>query len=178
MTKIWVIIDNMKPLNYILPLVILILISCSDNKNYPMNKIDSAETATFTLKTLDNQPLSLSEFQGSYVLVNFWATWCKPCVREIPSLNNLYKKFKGTNFEIIAINVGQNAEVVNNFINSTSPIDFTILLDENIDLVSWKVEAIPTTFLVDDKGTIIYKVEGEKHWDSPEFTSFISSFIK
>ena len=146
MTKIWVIINNMKPLNYI-------------------------------LKTLDNKSLSLSEFQGSYVLVNFWATWCKPCVREIPSLNNLYKKFKDKNFEIIAVNVGQNAEVVNNFINTTSPIDFTILLDENIDLVSWKVEAIPTTFLVDDKGTIIYKVEGEKHWDSPEFISFISSFL-
>ena len=177
MTKIWVIINNMKPLNYILPLVILMLVSCSDNQNYPMNKIDSSETATFNLKTLDNKSLSLSEFQGSYVLVNFWATWCKPCVREIPSLNNLYKKFKDKNFEIIAINVGQNAEVVNNFINTTSPIDFTILLDENIDLVSWKVEAIPTTFLVDDKGTIIYKVEGEKHWDSPEFISFISSFL-
>jgi|TARA_B110000914_G_C15423266_1_gene427633 thiol-disulfide isomerase/thioredoxin len=177
MTKIWVIINNMKPLNYILPLVILMLVSCSDNQNYPMNKIDSSETATFNLKTLDNKSLSLSEFQGSYVLVNFWATWCKPCVREIPSLNNLYKKFKDKNFEIIAINIGQNAEVVNNFINTTSPIDFTILLDENIDLVSWKVEAIPTTFLVDDKGTIIYKVEGEKHWDSPEFISFISSFL-
>ena len=178
MTKIWVIINNMKSLNYILPLVILMLVSCSDNQNYPMNKINASEASTFTLKTLDSKSLSLSELQGSYVLVNFWATWCKPCVREIPSLNNLYKKFKGKNFEIIAINVGQNAEVVNNFINSTSPIDFTILLDENIDLVSWKVEAIPTTFLVDDKGTIIYKVEGEKHWDSPEFTSFISSFIK
>ena len=50
-------------------------------------------------------------------------------------------------------------------------------LNENIDLVSWKVEAIPTTFLVDDKGTIIYKVEGEKHWDSPEFVSFVNSFL-
>ena len=177
MTKIWVIINNMKPLNYILPLVILMLVSCSDNQNYPMNKFESSETATFNLKTLDNKFLSLSEFQGSYVLVNFWATWCKPCVREIPSLNNLYKKFKDKNFEIIAINIGQNAEVVNNFINTTSPIDFIILLDENIDLVGWKVEAIPTTFLVDDKGTIIYKVEGEKHWDSPEFISFINSFL-
>ena len=113
------------------------LASCSDNQNYPMNKVDSTELASFNLKTMDNKSLSLSELQGSYVLVNFWATWCKPCKKEIPSLNNLYKQFKDKNFEIIAINVGQNAEVVNNFINSTTPIDFTILLDENIDLVSW-----------------------------------------
>ena len=144
-------------------------ISYSQDRNLPSIEVRTLTGNTFNIQDLDNE--------GKPMVMSFWATWCKPCVREIPSLNNLYKKFKSQNFEIIAINVGQNAEVVNNFINSTSPIDFTILLDENIDLVSWKVEAIPTTFLVDDKGTIIYKVEGEKHWDSPEFISFISSFL-
>ena len=53
-----------------------------------------------------------------------------------------------------------------------------VLLDEKIELTDWEVSAIPTTYLIDDKGTIIYKVEGEREWDSEEFTTFIKSFIK
>ena len=80
---------------------------------------------------------------------------------------------------MIAINIGQSKEVVKKFLLDKSlPIEFTILLDEKMDLSDWNVQAIPTTFLVDEKGKIIYKVEGEKEWDSNEFTSFFSSIIE
>jgi thiol-disulfide isomerase/thioredoxin len=99
-------------------------------------------------------------------------------VRELPSLNNLNKAFKDrNNFKLVAINVGQSKKVVREFIDNKFPIDFTVLLDENIELSDWEVSAIPTTYLVDDEGNIIYKVEGEKEWDSIEFTSFIKSII-
>ena len=80
---------------------------------------------------------------------------------------------------MIAINIGQNKEVIEKFfIEKSSKIDFTVLLDENMELSDWNVQAIPTTFLVNDKGRVIYKIEGEKEWDSSEFTSFINSIIK
>jgi len=177
MKMIWDTINKMKII--IISLTIFFIISsCSDQNTAPMNKVEMENISSFNLKTLNNNYMDLDELRGSYVLVNFWATWCKPCVREIPSLNNLYNKFKTNDkFKMVAINIGQNKDVVNKFVKNISSIDFIILLDENISLTEWGVQAIPTTFLLNDKGKIIYKVEGERKWDSPEFISFINSII-
>ncbi len=73
--------------------------SCSDNNNHPMTKLDKKVSANFNLQKIDGTFVMLEELRGSYILVNFWATWCKPCVREIPSLNNLSKIYsKNDNF--------------------------------------------------------------------------------
>ena len=169
----------MKAKLYLIFLFTSILLSCSDNKNTVMNKVDLRTPAVFNLPDLDGKYVSINDLKGSYVLVNFWATWCKPCVRELPSLNNLHKSFKNSNnFKLVAINIGQSKKVVSEFINNQSRIDFMVLLYEKIELTDWEVSAIPTTYLIDDKGTIIYKVEGEREWDSEEFTTFIKSFIK
>lgn len=180
MIQIWVMIINMKAIFNLMPLFFVMLISCSDMKDAPMDKVSKNFIATYNLPNLDGEYVNSNDFLGSYILVNFWATWCTPCVKELPSLNNLYNIFKDKkNFNMIAINIGQNKEVIEKFfIEKSSKIDFTVLLDENMELSDWNVQAIPTTFLVNDKGRVIYKIEGEKEWDSSEFTSFINSIIK
>ena len=133
------------------------------------------------IKDMEGNSLNFSKISnnGKPMIISFWATWCKPCVNEIPSLNNLHKKLSiNNNFQVIAINIGQNKNVVEKFLNDVPKIDFMILLDENMDLTEWSVQAIPTTFLVNNKGQVVYSVEGEKQWDSPEFISFINSEIK
>ena len=160
-------------------LVFLTLLSCSDHKSSLMNKVDNVKPADFSLYDINGNLINFQQFKGSYLLVNFWATWCKPCVNEIPSLNNLHKKLSiNNNFQVIAINIGQDKTVVEKFLNDVPKIDFMILLDENMDLTEWSVQAIPTTFLVNNKGEVVYSIEGEKQWDSPEFISFINSEIK
>ena len=168
----------MKVTNLIILTFTLILLSCSDSNNFPMYEVKGNKKAMFNLEKLDGTILNAQDLHGSYILVNFWATWCKPCVKEMPSLNNLHNKFvNNDNLQVIAINVGQSKEVVKNFISKNSPIDFTILLDERMELVDWNVEAIPSTFLIDNNGNILYRAEGEKDWSSQEFTSFINSVI-
>ena len=79
---------------------------------------------------------------------------------------------------MIAINIGQNKDVVKKFLLDKSlPVNFTVLLDEKIELTDWNVQAIPTTFLINKTGKVIYKIEGVKEWDSPEFISFFKSII-
>ena len=169
----------MKKFSAFLVLMILSLSSCSDHKVSLMNKVDNIKPSSFSLYDIKGNLVDSRNFEGSYLLVNFWATWCKPCVNEIPSLNNLHKKLsKNSNFQVVAINIGQNRAVVETFLNDIPKIDFMVLLDENMDLTEWSVQAIPTTFLVDQKGNVIFRVEGEKQWDSPEFISFIDSQIK
>ena len=160
-------------------LAFLTLLTCSDHKSSLMNKVDNVKPADFSLYDINGNLINFQQFKGSYLLVNFWATWCKPCVNEIPSLNNLHKKLSiNNNFQVIAINIGQDKTVVEKFLNDVPKIDFMILLDENMDLTEWSVQAIPTTFLVNNKGEVVYSVEGEKQWDSLEFISFINSEIK
>lgn len=180
MKKIWAIINNMKQSIFFIPFLFLLLTSCVDTESAPMTKVDDGSRAAFSLPNLKGESENIDNYKGSYLLINFWATWCAPCVKEIPSLNNLYNKFKDKkNFKMIAINIGQSKEVVKKFLlDKALPVEFTILLDEKMDLSDWNVQAIPTTFLVDKKGKIIYKVEGEKEWDSNEFTSFFSSVIE
>ena len=169
----------MKNLSNIFLLLSLTLLSCSDNKTSLMMKVDDPKPVNFSLYNLNYKVIKLDEFEGSYILVNFWATWCKPCVNEIPSLNNLNENFSSNDdFQVVAINIGQNKDVVENFLKSIDKVGFLILLDEEISLSDWNVQAIPTTFLLNKKGKIIYRVEGEKEWDSPEFISFINSVMQ
>jgi len=180
MKKIWAIINNMNQSIYFIPFLFLFLTSCADTESAPMTKVNEVSKATFNLQNLKGEYENVENYKGSYILINFWATWCAPCVKEIPSLNNLYNKFKDEKqFKMIAINIGQSKEAVKKFlIDKSLQIEFTILLDEKMELSDWNVQAIPTTFLVDKKGKIIYKAEGEKEWDSYEFTSFFSSIIE
>ena len=100
-----------------------------------MDKVDLKSPAVFNLPDLDGKYVDVRDLKGSYLLVNFWASWCKPCVREMPSLNNLNKVFKDSNnFKLLAINVGQSNKVVREFIDNKTSIDFTVLLDEKIEL--------------------------------------------
>ena len=180
MKKIWAIINNMNQSIFFIPFLFLLLTSCVDTESAPMTKVNEGPRAVFSLPNLKGEYENTDNYKGSYILINFWATWCAPCVKEIPSLNNIYNKIKDKKkFKMIAINIGQSKEVVKKFLLDKSlPIEFTILLDEKMDLSDWNVQAIPTTFLVDKKGKIIYKVEGEKEWDSIEFTSFFNSIIE
>ena len=159
--------------------LLLILLSCSDNKIPLMTKINDPKPASFSLNDQNGKLVDIKQFKDSYILVNFWATWCKPCVNEIPSLDNLNKKFNDNDsFHVVAINIGQNKNIVEKFLKKINDVSFLILFDEEMSLTEWNVQAIPTTYLINDKGIILYRAEGERHWDSPEFVSFINTVIQ
>ena len=160
-------------------LLLFFLTSCSQDPDTPMSKVNDNISSEFNLPNLENVYVSSNEYKGKYILVNFWATWCGPCVRELPSLNNLNKIFlDNNNFEMIAINIGQDASVVKKFLEEKASVDFTVLLDQKMELSNWNVQAIPTTFLVDKTGKVLYKSEGEKSWDDPRFITFFNTFVK
>ncbi len=160
-------------------LIFFCLLSCSQKPDTPMVRVNENINSEFNLPSLDNKYISSEELKGKYLLVNFWATWCSPCVRELPSLNNLNNIFlENDDFVLIAINIGQDKAVVRKFIDEKTKVDFIVLLDEKMELSNWNVQAIPTTFLVDKNGKVLYKAEGEKAWDDPKFITFFNSFIE
>lgn len=144
-----------------------------------MHKMPANSSATnFTLMSAHGNDISLSDYRGKFVLLNFWATWCPPCVKEMPALNVLHNKLKGRNgLHVVAVHAGPALATVKKFLKD-NPVDYDVVIDKNMSLSSWQVSGLPTTFLINPAGKIIYKATGERNWDSEEMVNFIKSIMK
>lgn len=110
----------------------------------------------------------LDKLRGKVVLVNFWATWCPPCVHEIPSMQRLNARMRDKPFVILAVDMAEPEQDIRAFLKKI-PVDFTILLDKDGKaLQAWKVFAFPTSFVLGPDGQIRYALPGALEWDSPE----------
>jgi thiol-disulfide isomerase/thioredoxin len=118
------------------------------------------------LSDLTGRPVSLLEFRGKIVFINFWTTWCLACVIEMPSMEKLHQRFKDKDFVMVAINLQESAERVKQFYKEHQ-LTFTTLLDITGDVgAALSINAIPTTFILDKNGRIIGKALGPREWES------------
>jgi thiol-disulfide isomerase/thioredoxin len=111
------------------------------------------------------------------VLVSFWASWCPPCVREMPSINRLQQKMKGKRFTVLGVNVGEKAPTIRNFLQQKQ-VDFKILLDpEQKAYSAWNVYVVPSNFIVDGNGKVRLGSVGGIEWDSPDIIKTLDKLI-
>jgi len=134
----------------------------------------------FTLKDLDGKTQRLADYKGKVVLVNFWATWCPPCRREMPSMERLYQKLKDQPFMILAVDQMENFDLAFTFTGQLEPSPtFPVLLDEKGQTPkAWKVLGLPTSFVVDKQGRIAFRAMGGREFDHPEIEKTIRSLLQ
>ena len=122
----------------------------------------------FTLRDAGGKTFEVKRFQGRVTLVNFWASWCPPCVEEIPSLNRLKQEMQGNAFQLISINYAESPQHIREFMRKVA-VDFPVLVDPDGKLsAQWKVIAFPSTFVIGPDGRIHYGANAAIHWDAPE----------
>jgi len=133
----------------------------------------------FTLQALDGKEVSLHDYRGKHLLINFWATWCAPCKVEMPSIETLYRKFKMEKFDVLAISNDMfGAKIVRPYAE-TQGFTFTVLLDPILRVSKqFGVVSLPTTFLIDPEGRIIGVLGGAEDWSSPRNISFFKNLLK
>ena len=108
----------------------------------------------FELSNLDGQVVSLSDFRGKPVLLNFWATWCGPCRFEMPFIQKMYEELSGEGLVILAVNLQENPARVKKFVENLG-FTFPVLLATNQEVsLAYNIRYIPTTFFVDKNGII------------------------
>jgi thiol-disulfide isomerase/thioredoxin len=122
------------------------------------------------LKNMDDEIVDIAELRGKVVVVNFWATWCPPCRREMGSLERLNLATADKGVVVLAVNIGEDVDTVFSFLGTVDPSpSFPILFDtDSGSMDDWKVMGLPTTYIIDPSGTIGYRAVGGREFDHPE----------
>lgn len=133
----------------------------------------------FTLQNLHGQPVRLRQFEGKLVFLNFWATWCAPCLVEMPSMERLYQTFKQTEFVLLAVSLDrQEGSAVESFVQDMQ-LTFPILLDPTTEVGrSYGVRGLPTTYLIHPDGQLIGAAVGARDWARTEAKALIAGLLR
>ncbi len=133
-----------------------------------------------TFKDADGRPVTLAAFRGRVVLLNFWATWCAPCIREMPSLDRLQAKLKGEGLEVVAVSEDfAGLDLVGPFFERLKLENLAIFLDSDGALgKEFGIAGLPTTLLIDREGRVVGGLEGPAEWDSDEAIALIRHYLQ
>lgn len=134
----------------------------------------------FTLNDMDDEPHSLRDYRGNWVLINFWATWCPPCRKEMPSLERLYQAFSDRPFRVLAVNQWEDTDHVFSYMGELNVFpSFPILFDpESRVSEAYGVRGLPTSFIIDPQGRIVYRAVGGREFDHPEVLRLIRELLE
>jgi thiol-disulfide isomerase/thioredoxin len=148
--------------------------------SHTLTSLSPAQPARdFTLPDLDGKSHKLSDYRGKVVLVNFWATWCPPCRREMPSMERLSQRLRDQPFAILAVNQQEEPDGVFVFTGQLDPAPtFPILFDRNSTVShAWGVPGLPASFIVDKAGRVVYRAMGGREFDHPEIEQAIRALL-
>jgi cytochrome c biogenesis protein CcmG/thiol:disulfide interchange protein DsbE len=122
--------------------------------------------------------LSLESLRGKVVLLNFWATWCKPCEDEMPAMENLYRAIGPQEFELIAVSVDDDPRVVEEF-RARLGLTFPILLDPQKRVAdAYQSHRFPESYLIDREGVLVARYIGPRDWDAPAYVARIRRLLE
>jgi peroxiredoxin len=132
----------------------------------------------FILNDLCGKKITLSQFKGKVVILNFWSIWCGPCLAEMPFLNKLYLEFKDKGLVVLAIAEDPAEKPLRSYIKEKG-LSFPVLIDKNRKVyLKYSLFGIPVSFLIDKKGVIVEKIIGESDWSSLKMKEKITSLLK
>jgi thiol-disulfide isomerase/thioredoxin len=132
----------------------------------------------FSLADLKGNSHALADYRGKVVVVNFWASWCSPCITEIPSLRDLQEQLAAKPVVILAVNYMEGKFKVHKFTGMVE-MPFQVLLDpDGATFKAWGAEVLPTSFLLDAEGRVRHWVQGPIEWTSPEVVDTLEALLR
>jgi peroxiredoxin len=133
----------------------------------------------FRVSTPDDRAIGLADFKGKVVFLNFWATWCKPCEEEMPSMERLHQQYKDKGLVVLAVSEdADGASVVSPYVKKRG-LTFPVGLDPKMSVAHlYGVWALPSTFIIDRQGNRAYFANGPREWDGKAAQAFFESLLR
>jgi peroxiredoxin len=158
--------------------VVAYLLKEKEEQDVPLMVTSSASPApNFTLEDLSGQRVSLSDFRGRVTVLNFWATWCLPCKRELPSLQQLQEKFRPDSLTVVTISVDQDRSALEYFVRQ-GRYSFLVLWDrQKTASQQFGVAFFPQSYVVDKAGRLVDVIVGETDWASRDKIVYLTRLV-
>ena len=137
--------------------------------------LDGRVAPALVLSNMDGQSTNLQALRGKWVLVHFWASWCGPCRREMPTLQALQHKLKGSRIALVLVNTAESDDEVFSFMPTVAPELNTLMDRDGLTTERWQPRGLPSTFIVDPTGHLRYLALGGRDWTSAEYLAFLHS---
>jgi len=138
----------------------------------------SSENLVFSLPDLDGNTFTMSDYSGRVVLVNFWASWCLPCLQEMPGMYQLQEKMKHTDFALVTINTSDSPRRIRETLKRLQ-VEMEVLIDrDSKTFKQWHGRALPTSYLLDRDGKAHYRAIGPVEWDSPAIEALLGELMQ
>ena len=152
------------------------------NEDVPLNNMVINEIpkpiSSLIFEDFSGNEIDLNDYHGKLVIINFWATWCAPCKREMPSLDRLYQDKNFKNLQVFAVNMEQpNKLKTKNFFTALNIEKLEIFFDHNLNFVKeFKLRGVPTTVLINKKGEEFARIIGEVNFQDKKFLKWLSKY--
>lgn len=142
-------------------------------------RVEVGERApSFNLTADDGSGFRLEDYRGKVVLLNFWATWCPPCVREMPALSNLHERFKADGLVVLGISVDEDRQAYERFLQQ-GRVSFPTVRDPERSVSNrYGTSKYPETYLINREGTVMRKYISEQDWEGPVIVNYLSSILR
>ena len=141
-------------------------------------ELDGREALPLVLDNLDGERWDIRDARGHWLFVHFWASWCGPCRREMPTIQAIFPEFDASQLEIVLINTAESEDTVFSFLAEVAP-DITPLMDtDGLVTEQWQPRGLPATFFVDPEGRLQYLALGGRPWDTPEYLEFVQRLVR
>ena len=132
------------------------------------------EAHDFSGEKSNGKTVSLKDFRGSFVLLNFWATWCSPCLKEMPDLEKAYQQMGQKKLVVLAVAMGEGVDKIKAF-GKKFGLTFPLVADPELEITKlYGVVNIPVTYLIDPEGVVLGRALGIRDWASPDLLAFIN----
>ena len=136
------------------------------------------EAHDFTVEINDGRIINLKDYHHRFVLLNFWATWCVPCLKEMPDLEKAYQQMGSKKLIVLAVGMGEDKSTISRFAEKHE-FTFPMVADSTLEIARlYGVESIPITYLINPEGIIIGRALGIRDWASPELIEFMDSKLE
>jgi thiol-disulfide isomerase/thioredoxin len=139
--------------------------------------LDGKPAPALKLKNMDDESFDLADARGRWAFVHFWASWCGPCRKEMPTIQAMAELLSDKRLEIVMVNTAETDDTVFTFMGIVAP-DLIPLMDyDGLVTEAWQPRGLPSTFLVDPQGRLRYLALGGRPWDKPQYIQFLKQVI-